>query len=215
MRKADNFNTKKWLVENKITFQSRLNEDSPFLDTEKMEVPTKKAAKDYALDYSLKNNLGSIESLNMLSYGSNRTEGYITYIVFFSSGKFFNIKVLFDANYNITNIEPGKLSRSSSARSTPTPSKIPGVNVSVDDNDVTFSSKSGDYDGTIENDGTIRLEVFSSDMGEDDEEIDNDNWKDILGPNHMFVKIANKIPTEVNTEGDAVGIAFKASDIIK
>jgi hypothetical protein len=27
MRKADNFDTKQWLVENKITFQSRLNED--------------------------------------------------------------------------------------------------------------------------------------------------------------------------------------------
>ena len=27
MRKADNFNTSKWLVENKITFQSRLNEE--------------------------------------------------------------------------------------------------------------------------------------------------------------------------------------------
>jgi len=27
MKKADNFNASKWLVENKITFQSRLNED--------------------------------------------------------------------------------------------------------------------------------------------------------------------------------------------
>ena len=29
MRKADNFDPSKWLVENKITTQSRLNEDSP------------------------------------------------------------------------------------------------------------------------------------------------------------------------------------------
>ena len=27
MKKADNFNAKQWLIENKITFQSRLNED--------------------------------------------------------------------------------------------------------------------------------------------------------------------------------------------
>jgi hypothetical protein len=27
MKKADNFNAKQWLVENKITFQSRLNEN--------------------------------------------------------------------------------------------------------------------------------------------------------------------------------------------
>ena len=216
MKKADNFDVKQWLTENKITTQSRLNEDSPFLDTEKMEVPTKKAAEDYALDYSLKNNLGSVKDIEMGGYGSSRTEGHIDYVISFSSGKFQRIKVTFDANYNITNIEPrGKLYRLPSTRSTPTPSKIPGVNVSVDDNDVTFSSKSGDYDGTIEDDGTIRLEVFFPDMEEDEEEINDYNWKDILGPNHMFVKIANKIPTEVNTEGDAVGIAFKASDIIK
>ena len=95
------------------------------------------------------------------------------------------------------------------------PTKVKGVRVSVDDNDVTFSGKSGEYDGEIEDNGTIYLEVFYPDMEEDEEEIDNDNWKDILGPNHVFVKIANSIPTEVQTEGDAVGIRFKASDIIK
>jgi hypothetical protein len=30
MRKADNFDSKKWLVENKITTQSRLNENESF-----------------------------------------------------------------------------------------------------------------------------------------------------------------------------------------
>ena len=30
MKKADNFDTSKWLVENKITFQSRLNESNSF-----------------------------------------------------------------------------------------------------------------------------------------------------------------------------------------
>jgi len=35
MKKADNFDASKWLVENKITTQSRLNEAfNPFLDTE-------------------------------------------------------------------------------------------------------------------------------------------------------------------------------------
>ena len=31
MKKADNFNASKWLVENKITTQSRLNENEPYL----------------------------------------------------------------------------------------------------------------------------------------------------------------------------------------
>jgi len=219
MKKADNFNPGKWLVENKITTQSRLNEYSSFLDTEtteRMKASTKKAAEEYALDYSLKNNLGSIESLDFTGYGSNSTGGgYFYYIVFFTSGKYFMMKVIFDDNYNITGIEPDKLSRTSASRSTPIPSKIPGVKVSVDDNDVTFSSKSGDYDAIIEDDGTIRLDAFFPDMEEDEEEINNDNWKNILGPNHMFVKIANSIPTEVDTEGDAVAITFKASDLIK
>ena len=35
MKKADNFDAKKWLVENKITFQSRLNEEKTFDDNAK------------------------------------------------------------------------------------------------------------------------------------------------------------------------------------
>jgi hypothetical protein len=33
MKKADNFDAKQWLVENKVTFQSRLNEEEFNLDT--------------------------------------------------------------------------------------------------------------------------------------------------------------------------------------
>ena len=46
MKKADNFDASKWLVENKITFQSRLNE---LLDTNKVEQLGKKAVEDYIL----------------------------------------------------------------------------------------------------------------------------------------------------------------------
>jgi hypothetical protein len=46
------------------------------------------------------------------------------------------------------------------------------------------------------------------------EEISDGNWEDILGPNHVFVKIANSIPTEVEALGDSIGISFKASDIM-
>ena len=34
MKKADNFDAKQWLVENKITFQSRLNENIDFPEME-------------------------------------------------------------------------------------------------------------------------------------------------------------------------------------
>jgi len=113
MKKADNFDAKQWLIENKITFQSRLNEN-----------------------------------------------------------------------------------------------KIPGVDVEVDDDMITLSSDSGDYDGFIEDDGTVNFTVV-----DDEEEFDENNWKSILGKNHAFVKIANAIPTEVEALGDYVMITVKAKDL--
>ena len=113
MKKADNFNAKQWLVENKITFQSRLNEN-----------------------------------------------------------------------------------------------KIPGVDVEVDDDMVTLSGDSGDYDGFIEDDGTVSFTVTN-----DEEEFNDQNWKDILGDDHVFVKIANAINTDVEALGDYVQITVKADDL--
>jgi Tat protein secretion system quality control protein TatD with DNase activity len=49
MKKADNFNAKQWLVENKITTQSRLNEENTdiisFLKSNKQELLSKLAQK--------------------------------------------------------------------------------------------------------------------------------------------------------------------------
>lgn len=113
MKKADNFDASKWLVENKITFQSRLNEN-----------------------------------------------------------------------------------------------KIQGVDVDVDDDMVTLSGDSGDYDGFVEDNGTVSFSVTN-----DEEDFNDQNWKSILGKNHVFVKVANAIPTKVEALGDYVMITVKASDL--
>jgi hypothetical protein len=113
MKKADNFNASKWLVENKITFQSRLNEN-----------------------------------------------------------------------------------------------KIKGVDVDNDGEQITLSGDSGDYDGFIEDDGTVSFTVTN-----DEEDFNDQNWKDILGKNHVFVKVANAIPTKVEALGDYVMITVKADDL--
>ena len=113
MKKADNFDASKWLVENKITFQSRLNQN-----------------------------------------------------------------------------------------------QTPGVDVEVDDDMITLSGDSGEYDGFIEDDGTVNFSVTN-----DEEEFDDQNWKDILGDNHVFVKVANAIPTKVEAMGDYVMITVKADDL--
>ena len=113
MKKADNFDASKWLVENKITFQSRLNEN-----------------------------------------------------------------------------------------------KIPGVDVEVDDDMVTLSGDSGDYDGFIEGNGTVSFSLTN-----DEEDFNDQNWKDILGDDHVFVKIANAINTDVEAMDDYVQITVKADDL--
>ena len=119
MKKADNFDATKWLVENKITFQSRLNEN-----------------------------------------------------------------------------------------------KIPGVDVEVDDDMITLSGDSGDYDGFIEDDGTVSFSVVYEDEDDrDGMEFDDENWKGILGDDHVFVKIAKAIPTKVEALDDYVMITVKADDL--
>ena len=54
MKKADNFDAKQWLVENKVTFQSRLNEEEgidilSFLESNKQELLSK-LAQEFELD---------------------------------------------------------------------------------------------------------------------------------------------------------------------
>jgi hypothetical protein len=204
MRKADNFNASKWLVENKITFQSRLNE---LLDTDKVKQLGKKAVEDYIL----KNNLDSIDDIKYTGGGTFSDKANAVFYSTSSTGEITKYTVQYDANYNLVDIKTDVIKPTNDVFK---PTKIKGIKANVDGDYVTFLSRSGEYDGNIENDGTIRLEIFYPDMEEGEEEIDNDNWKNILGPNHMFVKIANSIPTEVDTEGDAVAITFKASDLI-
>ena len=86
--------------------------------------------------------------------------------------------------------------------------KIPGVDVNIDDDMITLSGNSGDYDGFVEDDGTVSFTVTN-----DEEEFDKNNWKSILGDDHVFVKIANTIPTKVEALGDYVMITVNADDL--
>jgi hypothetical protein len=70
--------------------------------------------------------------------------------------------------------------------------KIPGVDVDNDGEQITLSGDSGDYDGFIEDDGTVSFSVTN-----DEEDFNDQNWKDILGNDHVFVKVANAIDTKV------------------
>ena len=83
----------------------------------------------------------------------------------------------------------------------------------MDDGFVELEANSGNYSGEIE-DGKISFSVMYED--EDDRngmEFDEYNWKDILGPNHAFVEIASKIPTEVEALDDYVMITVNFEDL--
>jgi hypothetical protein len=86
--------------------------------------------------------------------------------------------------------------------------KIPGVDVDNDGEQITLSGDSGDYDGFIEGNGTVSFSVTN-----DEEDFNDQNWKDILGDDHVFVKIANAINTDVEALGDYVMITVKADDL--
>jgi hypothetical protein len=88
--------------------------------------------------------------------------------------------------------------------------KIPGVDVEVDDDMITLSDDGGDYAGFIEDNGTVSFSVVYDDV---DEEFNDQNWKDILGNDHAFVKIASAINTDVEAIDDYVQITVKADDL--
>jgi len=55
----------------------------------------------------------------------------------------------------------------------------------IEDGVVLMSGNSGDYTGFIEN-GNVSFSVIY-----DDVELDNDNWEEVLGDDHLFVKLFN------------------------
>ena len=200
MKKADNFDASKWLVENKITFQSRLNENKnlgPYdFDTFKWKnQPSNPNAKLEDLENEDTVSKGDFWKSDIIgndsstpTYGSENN-GVWTFA--WESGEISGFIEGEDFTLNTLN-----------------ENKIPGVDVEVDDDMVTLSGGSGDYDGFIEGNGTVSFSVTN-----DEEDFNDQNWKDILGDDHVFVKIANAINTDVEALGDYVQITVKANDL--
>jgi hypothetical protein len=192
--------------------ESRLNEMS-IDDTFKAE----ELANEELSNYISKNNLGSVKNISRLmnvSHGEQEEGRKLIFKITFSTGEILYFETIYGPDLNLISIEqvgnpydfPTKSPRK-------TKSKIPGITLKVNKSsgEVNMSSSSGDYDSFIEDDGTISFSVVDDNM---DEEFDDDNWKDILGNNHAFVKIANTIPTEVEALDDYVQITIKASDLM-
>jgi len=85
------------------------------------------------------------------------------------------------------------------------------MSLEVDDDFIELSADSGEYDGDLNDDGTVDFSV----VYDDGTEFDDSTWKSILGPKHAFVEIASKIPTKVEAAGDYVMITVDLEDLKK
>ena len=85
------------------------------------------------------------------------------------------------------------------------------MSLEVDDDFIELSADSGEYDGDLNDDGTVDFSV----VYDDGTEFDDSTWKSILGPKHAFVEIASKIPTKVEAAGDYVMITVDLKDLKK
>jgi hypothetical protein len=193
MKKADNFDASKWLVENKITTQSRLNET---LDYSKIEQLGKKVIEDYISS----NNLGTISSIVNLGMSLSYDTAIAQSKVVLDSGKIINITAQYDENYNLTDI---KVNTPKSTNS--------------DEEFIEIEYSSGDYTGEIEN-GKVEFLLIDDSIEDKYEEgflaIEGDeNIMNYLGKNHFFTKLYNTIGGTFNVESDAVGITVDLNDL--
>ena len=200
MKKADNFNASKWLVENKITTQSKLNE---------VEVPSNlnpitKKKFDNLIAMVEKAVANKDQETLYKIYNKGLNTG--------SKGWGYFIDSLVDKG--LARVDDRRMLKFNLNESKLNENKIPGVDVEVDDDYVELSGDSGDYNGVIEDDGTVSFSVIYEDEDDrDGMEFDDENWKDILGDDHAFVKIANAINTDVEALGDYVMITVNADDL--
>ena len=85
------------------------------------------------------------------------------------------------------------------------------MSLEVDDDFIELSAGSGEYDGDLNDDGTVDFSV----VYDDGTEFDESKCKSILGKKHAFVKISKKIPTKVEAAGDYVMITVDLEDLKK
>ena len=90
------------------------------------------------------------------------------------------------------------------------------MSLEIEDDIAYLSGDSGEYEGEIE-DGKVDFSVVGYEEEREDGQIDFEdyNWKDILGPKHIFVQISDQIPTKVEAAGDYVMITVDLEDLKK
>jgi len=107
MKKADNFDSTKWLVENKITFQSRLNEAEELMYVEWDEL--EKMAFSAISAYNKENGLDSIQSVRVISSGNSydKNKAIMAFIMAkTNTGKEMGYELTWDKDLNLSKLIP-------------------------------------------------------------------------------------------------------------
>jgi hypothetical protein len=214
MKKSDNFNAIQWLTENKITTQSKLKENNKNNEFTALLSSLESDLKIYDGEEITYEDDDETMEITVSIYPSDRYKEITQAVnVILKKHPLFKIDKDTIDRYRdedgvILTFDIIKKSNKDDMQIKE--NQIQGVDVEVDDDMVTLSGNSGDYDGFIEDNGTVSFSVVYDDV---DEEFNDQNWKDILGDDHVFVKIANAINTEVEAMDDYVQITVKADDL--
>lgn len=88
------------------------------------------------------------------------------------------------------------------------PNQFKDIKIIRDKDRIDIEADSGEYTGYVEEDGKVSFSVIR-----DDEEFTEDNWEDILGEDHVFVKLIDKIGGEVEAIDDYVTITVDSSKL--
>ena len=214
MKKSDNFNAIQWLTENKITTQSKLKENNKNNEFTALLSSLESDLKIYDGEEITYEDDDETMEITVSIYPSDRYKEITQAVnVILKKHPLFKIDKDTIDRYRdedgvILTFDIIKKSNKDDMQIKE--NKIQGVDVEVDDDMVTLSGDSGDYDGFIEDNGTVSFSVVYDDV---DEEFNDQNWKDILGDDHVFVKITNAINTDVEAIDDYVQITVKADDL--
>ena len=205
MKKADNFDAGKWLVENKITTQSRLKEDN-FVNVGMEEI--EKMAFPIISTYNEQNGLDPIQSIRVTSSQNNRIwykaiQANVTAET--NTGKLMDYELTWDNKLNLQKLTPPS-QPSQKQKEESKPIFLTPIQKKDFINRMKSFIKDEDFDTAMEEAGNILARVLTNDEAEFIEDVEDfgynsneveDYAQDLVGNlNSKISPIENKITTQ-------------------
>jgi hypothetical protein len=224
MKKADNFDARKWLVENKITTQSRLNEDN-FVNVGIEEI--EKMAFPIISTYNEQNGLDPIQSIRVTSSQNNRIwykaiQANVTAET--NTGKLMDYELTWDNKLNLQKLTPPS-QPSQKQKEESKPIFLTPIQKKDFINRMKSFIKDEDFDTAMEEAGNILARVLTNDEAEFIEDVEDfgynsneveDYAQDLVGNlNSKISPIENKLTTQSKLNEDGKSSNPKAQYIIK